>query len=195
MALYYDLVFFLLVTEIPLPLAARKALLKALDKNPLVDTISQTLRVLFLFVLILFADSIRGLMKEDSHVHDPHHEEHHKIQKFASQRNFYLTGFTLFLYPVTSRLLSLLLITVKSEENAETMRKQASGNQQHLQKFIDDASKLPEVQKELEKAQKDLSAMKAQAENLQKAYHDLSDLHNATTGGKAGSSVGGKKSD
>ncbi|KXS12654.1 B-cell receptor-associated 31-like protein [Gonapodya prolifera JEL478] len=197
MALHYDLCFLLLVAEmiflglllLPWPNAARKGILKALDKNPVVETISQTLRVLFLFVLILFVDSVRGILKETPPSLDPHHTEHHQMQKFASQRNFYLTGFTLFLYPVTSRLVSLLIQVSLSESNAETLRKQAAGNQQHLQQFIDDAAKLPEVQKELEKAKTDLAAMKKQSENLQKAYHDLSDLHNSS------SSSSNKKSD
>lgn len=110
--------FFVLIC--PLPYAARKKLIHFLALNPVVLQILYGVKISFIFVGVLFIDAVSRLLKA---------QEEHRLRKagklapelsfgtqpggeliklFYTQRNFYITGFTLFLSIVLARTFNIV---------------------------------------------------------------------------------------
>ncbi|KAF3942389.1 hypothetical protein ABW19_dt0206839 [Dactylella cylindrospora] len=187
MTLYYSLVFALLMVEmgifmvliIPLPLTMRRSMFHFISTNPLIAKLQYGLKITFIFILILFIDSVNRVYRVQKELSDAAHaqgtgkgaailgHERTEVQarKFYSQRNMYLCGFTLFLSLILNRTYILILDILRLEQEVQLNRK--SGN-----KSIEEYEALKE---ELRKKDVELTALKSQAEGLGRAYEDLSD--------------------
>ncbi|RCH85100.1 hypothetical protein CU098_009288, partial [Rhizopus stolonifer] len=112
MTIYYTLTFGILVTEmvmfgllvLPLPSRWRHAMLTFALKSPQMAKAMYSLKIVFGFIFVLFIDTINRLQRmeaeqeeEQQHHHDYSYEASFKAKRFYTQRNLYLTGFTLFL--------------------------------------------------------------------------------------------------
>lgn len=206
MTLYYSLVFFLLLTEmtifmlliLPLPFTWRKKMFRFISESALVAKLQYGMKITFIFILILFVDSVNRVYRVAQELSQAPHHGHHgatvgpermevQARKFYSQRNMYLCGFTLFLSLILNRTYALILDVLRLEEAVNELRKEsnATGGK------TDGADEILKLKKELEKKDRDLEVMKKQAEGLAREYGQLGDRYAE----KEGSGVGEVRKD
>ncbi|XP_055624618.1 B-cell receptor-associated protein 31 isoform X1 [Toxorhynchites rutilus septentrionalis] len=163
---------------------------------------------LLLFVLVLFLLEAIREMRKYSHVDtDPAAEQHlnvgmqHSMRLFRAQRNFYISGFAIFLSLVIRRLVSLITTQAQLLAQAEASMKQAQSataaarsmmNQQKIEAETGDKPKpsapsadevnvdelkkrVAELEGELARERKDKEAMKSQSESLNREYDRLTE--------------------
>lgn len=185
MTLYYSIVFALLCFEmamfmvliVPLPFTWRRKLFHFLATNPVVAKIQYGLKITFIFVAVLFVDAVQRMVKVMSEgetardirgVQDVRTETNYAARKFYSQRNMYLTGFTLFLSLILSRTYSLILDLINTQEELVALKKgsKISGSAADIEK----------------KYQTQIENLKKQTKQQQEEYNRLSDELAKATG-------------
>ncbi|KAH8549125.1 B-cell receptor-associated protein 31-like-domain-containing protein [Umbelopsis sp. PMI_123] len=189
MTLHYSICFGIMVAEIvifgvlilPLPKHWRRQLVKFVSKSPLVAKAVHVLKIIFVFVLVLFIDAVNRLQRPgglddqsaaNSHLmHDMRTEAAFAARKFYAQRNLYLTGFTLFLSLILNRTHQLLVELSAAEEELRVVKGQAGNG--------DESKFLREQIAELKKKQLDYDTLKKQAAQQNKEFDRLADEHNA----------------
>ncbi|XP_075216991.1 B-cell receptor-associated protein 31 [Lycorma delicatula] len=202
--LYFEIIVVLLLV---LPVTSPKRWQK-IFRSRFVQTFSSQASWYFafiLFILILFLlDAIREMRKysspelSDSHAHLDA-EMQVNMRLFRAQRNFYISGFALFLSLVIRRLVSLIttqatllaqseaaMAQAKSATTAarDLMAQKGSGeaaqnstNEAHDKEINDLKEKLRKVEKDLTHEKKDKEAMKSQSESLKTEYDRLLEEH------------------
>lgn len=157
---------------------------------------------LLLGVLVLFLLEAIREMRKYSHQHDPSAEAHlqtemqHSMRLFRAQRNFYISGFSIFLTLVIRRLVTLISAQAQLLAQSEASMKQAqsasqaardlmSGKRERAEpvedtgKFKTEITELKEklhsLTSELSREKKDKEALKSQAESLNKEYDRLTE--------------------
>ncbi|XP_062559997.1 B-cell receptor-associated protein 31 isoform X2 [Armigeres subalbatus] len=165
---------------------------------------AQTYFYLLLFVLVLFLLEAIREMRKYSHV-DPAAEQHlnvgmqHSMRLFRAQRNFYISGFAIFLSLVIRRLISLITSQAQLLAQSEASMKQAQSataaarsllSQQKKEDETGDKPKpsapsadeadelkkrVAELESELVRERKDKEAMKSQSESLNREYDRLTE--------------------
>jgi len=167
-------IFMTLIT--PMPFSWRRKLFIFLSENPIIGKIQYSLKITFIFILVLFVDSVNRVYRVHIEMSAAAPKGHGTTaetiggavrseinsRRFYSERNMYLCGFTLFLSLILNRTYVMILETLRLEEEVKRLKQGKGGND-------------PAMQKELEKARKDLAAMKKQTEGLQKEYNRLGD--------------------
>lgn len=167
---------------------------------------AQTYFYLLLAVLVLFLlEAIREMRKYSSndHTHTETHlnvEMQHSMRLFRAQRNFYISGFAIFLSLVIRRLVSLISgqavllaqaeASMKQAQSATSAARTLMNQQKDDDKKADakdkpaggDASnteelkkKIAELEQDLAKERKDKEAMKSQSESLNREYDRLTE--------------------
>jgi len=162
--------------------------------------------VVLAFLILCLIDAVREMRKYDSmegkgkdHQH-LEQELRNSMVLFRAQRNFYITGFSLFLVFVIRRLMTLMATEANLAATAEAAMKQASsatetaqrllseqddsedGKKEH-QKAIEELEKeLAAVKKDHGKALLDIDAIKSQSEGLSREYDRLTEDHAKLTG-------------
>ena len=202
MTLYYSLVFVLLVFEmalfmlliVPLPFTLKRSIFTFISENPIVAKIQYWMKITFVFILILFIDSVNRVYRvqvELAAATDQntkggaavmgHERLEVQARKFYSQRNMYLCGFTLFLSLILNRTYVMIIEVMRLEDRLRTYEGTKQDTKQSEKLAV--AGKPGEVaglRKELEKKEQDLQNLKKQSEQLNKAYDELSDKYAAT---------------
>ncbi|CDU24189.1 uncharacterized protein SPSC_02818 [Sporisorium scitamineum] len=185
MTLYYSIVFALLCFEmamfmvliVPLPFTWRRKLFHFLATNPVVAKIQYGLKITFIFVAVLFVDAVQRMVKvmtegetarDNRGVQDVRTETNYAARKFYSQRNMYLTGFTLFLSLILSRTYSLILDLINTQEELVALKKGAKGSGSGA-----------DVEK---KYLTEIDTLKKQTKQQQEEYNRLSDELAKATG-------------
>ncbi|KIY67648.1 B-cell receptor-associated 31-like protein [Cylindrobasidium torrendii FP15055 ss-10] len=194
MTIYYSLTFMLLAAEMatfcvlvtPLPHNVKKKLFSFLSTSPIIAKVAYALKISFIFVAILFFDALQRMWrvaaeseqaKSGTATHDVRTETNFAARKFYSQRNVYLTGFTLFLSLVLTRTFSIIIDLIHAEEELRTVR----GTDAPKGGKADPVRRV-KLQKELDSAKKDLQALKSQAKSQADEYNRLADRYNKATG-------------
>lgn len=148
-----------------------------------------------LFPVLFLLEAIREMNKY-SHT-DPATESHlnvsmqHSMRLFRAQRNFYISGFAIFLTLVIRRFVTLILEQASLLAQAEASMKQAQSASAAARSMMskDDGDKkdagddqiaemkekIAELEKELTYEKKDKEAVKSQAESLNKEYDRLTE--------------------
>jgi len=108
-----------------------------------------------------------------------------QARKFYSQRNMYLTGFTLFLSLILNRMYVMILDTLRLEEKVLQFEGSSEaggpeGEKLHPRYRADEIGKL---KKELEQEKKDKENLQKQAKGLQREYDQLAAKYNNTNPG------------
>ncbi|KAI8581812.1 hypothetical protein K450DRAFT_231284 [Umbelopsis ramanniana AG] len=188
MALHYSICFGIMVTEIvifgvlilPLPKHWRRQLVKFVSTSPMVAKAIHILKIVFVFVFVLFIDAINRLQRPGglddqsaagAHMmHDMRSGAALAARKFYAQRNLYLTGFTLFLSLILSRTHQLLLELSAAEEALEANGQVTNGAE---------SKTLRDEIAELKKKHLDYDTLKKQAAQQNKEFDRLADEHNA----------------
>ncbi|PNP46347.1 hypothetical protein TGAM01_v200056 [Trichoderma gamsii] len=203
MTLYYSLVFALLMAEmglfmlllVPLPFKIKRKIFTFISESPLVAKMQYWMKITFVFILILFVDSVNRVYKVQVELMAAHEQtakgnaavimgsERLEVQarKFYSQRNMYLCGFTLFLSLILNRTYVMILEVMRLEDKVK-MYEGTNKNTKESEKLAvaGKPGELAALREKLEKKDQDLQNLKKQAEQLNKAYSDLSDKYAAT---------------
>lgn len=125
-----------MVLILPLPFAARRKLFHFLATNHFVGQIQYGIKITFIFVAVLFVDAVQRMIKvmneaqlakQNKGAQDVRTETNLAAKRFYTQRNMYLTGFTLFLSLILSRTHSLVVDLIKTQEENVTLKKSAGG--------------------------------------------------------------------
>ncbi|KAJ7456932.1 B-cell receptor-associated protein 31-like-domain-containing protein [Mycena latifolia] len=202
MTIYYSLTFMLLAAEMatfcflvfPLPHNVRKKVFGFLSESPIVAKIAYGLKISFIFVAILFADALQRMFRVTAeselakqngtaHTGGAQAENSFAARKFYSQRNTYLTGFTLFLSLVLTRTFYLILDLIHTQEEYAKLKGTTSGA-----KGGDAASKDKEIADlkakvaELSKKDRDFETLKKQASQQAAEFDRLATKYNEATG-------------
>lgn len=197
MTLYYTLVFLLLVFEmavflaliVPLPYTVKRKLFAFISESPIVAKLQYGLRITFIFILILFIDSVNRVYRVQLEISAFSKEpgvgaaalgsDRMEVQarKFYSQRNMYLCGFTLFLSLILNRTYIMILEVLRLEDRVKLLEgdKKASGKDSARIAEAGGAGEIGRLKKELEAKDRDIETLKKQAEGLQREYHNLGD--------------------
>lgn len=160
--------------------------------------------MILLAILVLFLlDAIREMRKYsnlDSEEHGHAHldrEMQGSMRLFRAQRNFYISGFALFLFLVIRRLVILISAQATLQAQSEASMRQAQSattaaksllaqrgeieqndsNEAHDKEITTLKTKITELEDELKLEKKDKSALKQQADNLAKEYDRLAEEH------------------
>jgi len=166
--------------------------------------------VLLLGVLVLFLLEAIREMRKYAHpdARADHHlnlEMQHSMRLFRAQRNFYISGFSIFLTLVIRRLVTLISTQAQLLAQSEASMRQAQSatsaarsllsqqktNEESAEKKSENSSnndnnkpdeliaelkqKILDLTKECERERKDKEAMKSQATNLEKEYDRLTE--------------------
>jgi len=195
MTLYYSLVFLLLVTEmliflaliIPLPFTWRRKLFTFISESPLVAKLQYGMKITFIFILILFVDSVNRVYRVQVELSGMGNQqganaslggiERMEVQarKFYSQRNMYLCGFTLFLSLILNRTYVMILDVLRLEEEVKTLKGDPATKKGSSLKDVGGAGEVGALKKELEAKDRDMANLKKQVENMQKEYNRMGD--------------------
>ncbi|XP_077541469.1 B-cell receptor-associated protein 31-like [Haemaphysalis longicornis] len=168
--------------------------------------------VMIVVLVLFFFDSVREMRKYGAHREEAQSEYHHhgnldvemqqSMKMFRAQRNFYIAGFSLFLWLVIRRLVTLIcaqaVLLAVNEASMKQAQSATEAAQSLLKKSGESAKQnnegnvkaealekeIKELKTQLEKARKDVdhltsdrNALKVQAENLSKEYDRLCDEH------------------
>ncbi|GAB5592427.1 Endoplasmic reticulum transmembrane protein 3 [Umbelopsis nana] len=183
MTLHYTLVFGLMVTEmitfclliLPFPSHWRKSLFTFISRSPLISKIQYVLKIAFIFVFVLFIDSVNRLYNTlatesaseqvPGGVPDLRLDSAFAARKFYSQRNIYLTGCTLLLSLILNRTYSLILELLATQEAVDAAQ---SG-----QPNDGEITQLKAELKELREKDTDISGVQEKAKQQAQDYDAL----------------------
>ncbi|KAG9103104.1 hypothetical protein FRC06_000206 [Ceratobasidium sp. 370] len=206
MTIYYTLTFMLLASEMatfcllvmPLPFAARQKLFRFLTESVIVAKIAYGLKISFIFVGVLFVDAVQRMLRVTAEAQQAktaagaanvQTETNHAAKKFYTQRNMYLTGFTLFLSLILTRTFYILLDLIHTQEQYTELKKKIEGKPGAK----DQSAEIAELKKKLnasEAKSRDFETLKKQAQQQAAEYDRLATEYNKSTG-----QVSNKKSD
>ncbi|KAJ7080007.1 B-cell receptor-associated protein 31-like-domain-containing protein [Mycena belliarum] len=202
MTIYYSLTFMLLAAEMvtfcglvfPLPHNVRKKVFGFLSESPIVAKIAYGLKISFIFVAILFADALQRMFRVTAeaelakqngtaHTGGAQAENSFAARKFYSQRNTYLTGFTLFLSLVLTRTFYLILDLIHTQEEYAKLKQATTGGSGakggNKEKEIAD---LKAKVADLTKKDRDFETLKKQAAQQAAEFDRLATKYNEATG-------------
>ncbi|KAL1590973.1 hypothetical protein WHR41_00099 [Cladosporium halotolerans] len=197
MSLIYAPVFALLVFEmllflsliVPMPFKVKRGLFEFISHNPLVAKLQYGMKITFIFILILFVDSVNRVYRVQVELAMAKQQggaanavagsERMEVQarKFYSQRNMYLCGFTLFLSLILNRTYTMILDVLRLEEE----NKRLTGGDAKSEKGksgLGQAGELGEVaqlKKKLAERERDIETLKKQSQGLSDEYNRLGD--------------------
>lgn len=114
------------------------------------------------------------------------------MRLFRAQRNFYISGFALFLLVVIRRLVQMIsqiaTLLAQSEANfrqaqsasvaaRSLLAQQGQGDSENKKELDELKAQIEQLEKELTREKKDKEAVKSQAESLNKEYDRLAEEH------------------
>merc|ERR1711881_469553 len=148
--------------------------------------------ILVAILILFFLDAIREMNKysddklEKEQTHGTHLDAQMQMHMrlFRAQRNFYISGFALFLCLVIKRIVSLITENAGLDIEKEAAMKQAQSASRAAETLMGESGdkkekdselekKLKSTENELSKALKNVESMKSQSENLTKEYDRL----------------------
>ncbi|CAF9911066.1 MAG: hypothetical protein ALECFALPRED_007067 [Alectoria fallacina] len=197
-SLIYAPVFALLVFEmsifglliVPLPYTLKRKLFTFVSENPLIAKLQYGMKITFIFILILFIDSVNRvysvqveLAKTKSSQNSAMLEGSGRMEvqarKFYSQRNMYLCGFTLFLSLILNRTYVLILDTLRLEEKVKRYEgdPKASGKDSDKLAQAGGAGEIGKLKNQLAQKDRDIETLKKQSEGLSREYGNMADQY------------------
>ncbi|KAH8179382.1 b-cell receptor-associated protein 31-like domain-containing protein [Sarocladium implicatum] len=202
MTLYYTLVFVLLVLEmalfmmliLPMPFGMKRKIFTFISENPIVAKIQYWMKITFVFILILFIDSVNRVYRvqieliaatesatKGSASVMGHERLEVQARKFYSQRNMYLCGFTLFLSLILNRTYMMIMEVMRLEDRLRSYEG-TNKNTKESEKLAvaGKPGELASLKEKLAKKEQDLETLQKQSKQLHKSYDELSDKYAAT---------------
>ncbi|PFH60546.1 hypothetical protein XA68_10789 [Ophiocordyceps unilateralis] len=201
MTLYYTLVFMLLMFEmglfmlllVPLPFNVKRRIFTFISENPLVAKVEYWMKITFVFILILFVDSVNRVYRVQQELLAASEQsskgsttiigsERLEVQarKFYSQRNMYLCGFTLFLSLILNRTYVMIIQVMRLEDRLKSYEGTNKDTKESEKLAVaGKPGELAALKKELARKEEDLQTLKKQSSQLHKSYDELSDKYAA----------------
>jgi len=201
MTLYYTLVFMLLMVEmtlfmlliVPLPFSLKRKIFTFISENPIVAKIQYWMKICFVFILILFIDSVNRVYRvqidlamatESANKGSAGVMGHERLEvqarKFYSQRNMYLCGFTLFLSLILNRTYVMILEVMRLEDRLKSYEGTNKDTKESEKLAVaGKPGELAALREKLEKKEQDLETLRKQSEGLSRSYDELSDKYAA----------------
>ncbi|XP_036061296.1 B-cell receptor-associated protein 29 [Onychomys torridus] len=109
---------------------------------------------IIILLIVLFLDAVREVRKysstqviEKNSASRPGAYEHTQMKLFRSQRNLYISGFSLFFWLVLRRLVTLITQLAKEISNKGVLKTQAENTNKAAKKFMEENEKLKLVLK------------------------------------------------
>jgi len=137
-----------LILVLPLPVSIRKFIWKFFATSTLIQKSKNFAILIAIVLVVLFVDAYRESVKHNQGAHNidvvatniigPNVRFEHQTYYFRSQRNMYISGFTLFLGIILYRFIFVLSDLYKIQENAEVTHKQAKGQQDEYKRLTDE---------------------------------------------------------
>jgi len=135
-----EMVIFLALI-VPLPFTWRRKLFTFISESPIIAKLQYGMKITFIFILILFVDSINRVYRVQVELSAFSKSENRggavvmggsermevQARKFYSQRNMYLCGFTLFLSLILNRTYVMILDVLRLEEELKTFKGDVKG--------------------------------------------------------------------
>jgi len=202
MTLYFSLVFGFLVAEmalfmlliLPLPFTMKRALFAFISENPIIAKIQYWMKICFVFIGILFMDSLNRVWrvqvelaslaesKNNAAAVLGHERLEVQARKFYSQRNMYLTGFTLFLSLILNQTYVMIRNVMRLEDKVRSLEGTTRGGAKNSEKLAmaGDAGEIGKLRKELQRKEQDLETLRKQSKGLHKEYDSLADKYAET---------------
>ncbi|KAK9767463.1 Endoplasmic reticulum transmembrane protein 3 [Basidiobolus ranarum] len=198
MALYYSIVFGFMITQMslfllmvsPFPQRFKQSILMKIDSSKWMHKINFYVNIGLFFVFILFVDSIIRMVNstEEANVAnqaDPRTDSQLHLRKFYSQRNFYLTGFTLFLSLILNRTFFMMMDLYHAEVQVGKLRNgHSNGKPKYVERsevdHADNVRRIEELRKEvdeLRKKERNIDQLKERTGKEATEYHNLSKEH------------------
>ncbi|KAJ9078258.1 Endoplasmic reticulum transmembrane protein 3 [Entomophthora muscae] len=142
---------------------------------------------MLVFIFVLFLDSINRVSRVQEKTDmaeknsDIRIESSISTQKFYNQRNFYLTGFTLFLSLVLNFTYTVILDLLETEEKLDILHKKSSenGDSTQLEKQKKEVARLRDELALAKKKVLDFETLKKQADQQHAEFNRLADEHAA----------------
>ncbi|RCI12518.1 hypothetical protein L249_1303 [Ophiocordyceps polyrhachis-furcata BCC 54312] len=201
MTLYYTLVFVLLMFEmglfmlllVPLPFSMKRRIFTFISENPLVAKVEYWMKITFVFILILFIDSVNRVYRVQQELMAASEQsskgsttiigsERLEVQarKFYSQRNMYLCGFTLFLSLILNRTYVMIVEVMRLEDRLKTYEgTNKDAKESEKLAVAGKPGELAALKEKLARKEEDLQTLKKQSAQLHKSYDELSDKYGA----------------
>lgn len=191
MALYYNLVFGLLVIEmaffailsLPYPRQVRRTVLSTVSAPFKNEQFQIALKCVLGFVFVLFVDSVNRVYAVTSeltsatqaHPGTSIMNDRSEIQarRFYAQRNMYLCGFTLFLTLILTRTYNLVVELIATKDKVDALKE---NNAEDVSTTAGDSEELVKLKAELAEKERTLETLKSQASTLSKDYEGESEL-------------------
>lgn len=105
-------------------------------------------------LIVLFLDAVREVRKysatsdiEKTSASKPNAYEHMQMKLFRSQRNLYISGFSLFFWLVLRRLVTLITQLAKEMTHKAVLKKQAENTSEAAKKYMEENEKLKQMLK------------------------------------------------
>lgn len=192
MALYYNLVFALLVIEMaffavlsmPYPRPVRRTILVTVSAPFKNEQFQIALKCVLGFVFVLFIDSVNRVYAvtseltsaTQSHPGTSVMNDRSEIQarRFYAQRNMYLCGFTLFLTLILTRTYNLVVELISTKDKVDSLQKNNTGAGSVT--TDGDGEELVKLKAELAEKDRTLEILKSQANTLSQDYQGESEL-------------------
>lgn len=186
MALYYNLVFGLLVIEmafftvlsLPFPRAVRRKVLATASAPFKSEQVQIAIKCIFGFVLVLFIDSVNRVYSVTSELHAVapntnaplagilNDRSEVQARRFYAQRNMYLCGFTLFLTLILTRTYSLVAELISTKDKLDDLNKNTE--------LKGESAELGNLKTSLADKDSEVELLKEQASSLSKDYDTAS---------------------
>ncbi|KAF2714011.1 endoplasmic reticulum protein-like protein [Pleomassaria siparia CBS 279.74] len=184
-----EMVIFLALI-VPLPFTWRRKLFTFISESPIIAKLQYGMKITFIFILILFIDSINRVYRVQVELSAFSKSENRggavvmggsermevQARKFYSQRNMYLCGFTLFLSLILNRTYVMILDVLRLEEELKTFKGDPAvkGKGSSLQN-AGSAGEIGSLKEKLAAKDRDMENLKKQVESMQKEYNRLGD--------------------
>jgi len=163
-----------------------------ISESPIVAKLQYGMKITFIFILILFIDSVNRVYRVQVELADSkdqggaaalgHERAEVQARKFYSQRNMYLCGFTLFLSLILNRTYTMILEVLQLEEKVKNYEGDSKVAGKGGVVTATDSAEIARLKKELAQKDRDLETLKKQSEGLSREYNNLGDKFTAKDG-------------
>ncbi|KAF2859368.1 hypothetical protein K470DRAFT_258988 [Piedraia hortae CBS 480.64] len=153
------------------------------------------MKITFIFIAILWVDSLNRVYRVHRELEQAKNmagmaavagSERLEVQarRFYSERNMYLTGFTLFLSLVLNRTYTMVLEKLRMQAELKQLRGERSGNDKTIGKLeqAGDMGEISRLREELRKRDRDIEVLKKQSDGLSAEYKRLGDQFHVSDG-------------
>ncbi|XP_067324912.1 tRNA-dihydrouridine(20a/20b) synthase [NAD(P)+]-like isoform X2 [Anolis sagrei] len=135
---------------------------------------------IIVLLIVLFLDAVREVRKYSSihssdktpHMPTPNAFDHIQMKLFRAQRNLYISGFSLFLWLVLRRTVSLITMLAKEMQVQMTLETEIAGTSEKAKKYLEENENLQKALKE-KKTCKNESLSDAENEQMKQKVENL----------------------